>query len=42
MSLLYWIGKYESDVEYCSIFNGSITYYGSNCGNNCAFCKNDI
>ena len=42
MSLLYWIGKYESDIEHCDIFNGSITYYGSNNGSNCAFCKNKI
>lgn len=42
MSLLYWIGKYESDIEHCNIFNGSITYYGSNNGSNCAFCKNNI
>lgn len=42
MSLLYWIGKYESDIQHCDIFNGSITYYGSNNGSNCAFCKNNI
>lgn len=42
MSLLYWIGKYESDIEHSDMFNGSITYYGSNNGNNCAFCKNKI
>lgn len=42
MSLLYWIGKYESDIQHCDIFNGSITYYGSNNGTNCAFCKNTI
>lgn len=42
MCLLYWIGKYESDIEHCDIFNGSITYYGSNNGNNYSFCKNNI
>lgn len=42
MSLLYWIGKYESDIECCNIFNGSITYYGSNRCGNCAFCQNNV
>ncbi len=42
MEALYWVGKYESDIEHCAFFNGSITYYGSNQGNNYAFCKNDI
>lgn len=42
MYLLYWVGKYESDIEHCDIFSGSITYYGSNEGNNFAFCKNNI
>lgn len=42
MILLYWVGKYESDIENCSIFKGSITYYGSNKCNNYAFCKGNI
>lgn len=42
MRSLYWIGKYESDIENCSIFTGAITYYGRNEGANYAFCKNDI
>lgn len=39
MILLFWIGKYESDIAHCCIFKGSITYYGSNKCNNHAFCK---
>ena len=42
MYALYWVGKYESDINNCDIFSGSITYYGSNMGNNLSFCTNNI
>lgn len=42
MCSLYWVGKYESDIQNCNMFDGSITYYGSNSGNNYAFCRNNI
>lgn len=41
MNSIFWVGKYESDIEHCNFFSGSITYYGSNKNNNFAFCKND-
>ena len=41
MKQLYWIGKYESDIQYTNYFYGSITYYGSNQDNNKAFCTNE-
>lgn len=37
MKRLIWVGKYESDIAECICFQGSITYYGSNQGNNTAF-----
>lgn len=42
MILLFWVGKYESDIAHDCIFSGSITYYGSNKCNNYAFCKDGL
>lgn len=39
MDKLFWIGPRESDIEGLdSLFTGSITLYGSNCGGNIAYC----
>lgn len=42
MNSLFWVGKYESDVAKISLFDGSITYYGSNEQGNYSFCNNKI
>lgn len=39
---IYWIGKYESDIINSNFFVGSLTYYGSNLGNNYSFCPQGI
>lgn len=40
MSDLYWNGPRESDIEYTGdLFSGSCTFFGSNNGNNSAFCS---
>lgn len=43
MVKIYWVGPRESDIEGIeSMFVGSITIYGSNQGNNIAYCKTNI
>ena len=42
MKKLFWIGPRESDIAYTGdLFEGSVTYYGSNEGKNHSFCKNN-
>lgn len=38
MSYKVWIGKRESDISTYGFFNYSITFYGSNTGNNVSYC----
>lgn len=43
MGKIFWIGPRESDIEGVeSLFSGSVTIYGSNKGNNTAYCKTNI
>lgn len=43
MEKIYWVGPRESDIQDVeSIFAGSITIYGSNCGNNRAYCQSNF
>ncbi|MCM1267615.1 MAG: ATP-grasp domain-containing protein [Bacteroidales bacterium] len=43
MHKLYWVGPRESDIhDIKSMFAGSITIYGSNCGNNVSYCRSNI
>lgn len=42
MEKIYWIGPRESDIQDIeSIFAGSVTIYGSNCGNNISYCQSN-
>lgn len=43
MEKIYWVGPRESDIEGIeSMFIGSLTIYGSNKGNNIAYCRTNI
>lgn len=42
MEKIYWVGPRESDIQDIeSLFAGSITTYGSNCGNNKSYCQSN-
>ena len=42
MEKIYWVGPRESDIQDIkSIFSGSITIYGSNCGNNRSYSQSN-